>query len=56
MMNPKIKEILKNASHDFFNYSDRWTSEELEEMITISRFSDTRWMIDNLVHQWQHTR
>ncbi len=48
---------MKNGSYDFINnYSDSWTSEELEKMITISRFSDTKWMIDNLVHQWQHTR
>jgi len=39
MMKPMIKEILKNGSYDFINnYSDSWTSEELEKMFTISRF------------------
>jgi ubiquinone/menaquinone biosynthesis C-methylase UbiE len=38
------------------NYIDDWASEDLPSYISLRRFSDTKWMMTNLDHEWQETR
>jgi len=53
ILNDILYKDFKPTRH---NYIDDWTSEDLASYISLSRFSDTKWMMLNLDHEWQETR